>query len=127
MINVKENFKVIFHAAGGVTLQTDKYVHHFKGWVKDNPYYTATYTVSKRIAKLLRGGTSNHWEDNEPDKRIHNIGTSIWRDDHYNQDKVVEIVSEQNFNRRLTIIRRMSLYIEAEVFKTLWKMIDRQL
>lgn len=56
------DFEVIFDNAGGITVQTENYCHHFLGREK---------AAAKMVSELLRPeATTEGWDGNEPEHRL---------------------------------------------------------
>lgn len=58
---MKTPFNLIFDNAGGITLQTDDYVHHFLGREQE---------LAQFVSELMEGGSTDHWNGHDPKARL---------------------------------------------------------
>lgn len=52
---------VFFDNAGGITIQTDTYCHHYLGQTKQ---------AANDVAAILNGESTQQWDGNEPEHRL---------------------------------------------------------
>lgn len=63
MDNTKADFEVVFDGGGGITLQTENYVHHYH-------HDHCEKHVAEDVKLIMEGADTNEWDGNTPEYRL---------------------------------------------------------
>lgn len=63
MDNTKADFEVVFDGAGGITLQTENYVHHYH-------HDHCEKHAAEDIKLIMEGADTSEWDGNTPECRV---------------------------------------------------------
>lgn len=113
------NFDLIFDNAGGITLQTADYCHHFYGREAD---------AAECVSNLLEPGEMPEcWDGNEPEHRIE-YDYEVERNGGYRWitcNDVLEAVGQLLVEDREEWLEKLGGYAEREFFKALFQRRDK--
>ena len=111
------NFDLIFDNAGGVTLQTADYCHHFNGREKE---------LAQILSDIFDGANPGDWEGNEPEYRME-YDAEVERNGGYKwmtYEEVADVVGRMTEEEREDWLEGVNGLTQKEVFQELFKLRD---
>ncbi len=115
-MNNKIPFELIFDNSGGITLQTEKYCHHFRDRESE---------LAQCVVELMDGGSTDHWDGNDPEVRwvydfdLERTGGCYWEDS-------IDIAKHLTlpFDARELWFEDISDFARCKFYKSLFKLCD---
>ena len=82
MDNTNADFEVVFDGGGGITLQTEDYVHHYE----DEKH------AAEGVKQIMDDPDTSYWEGNNPDHRLeYGLPECIF----FDKEDIIEALSQE--------------------------------